>query len=155
MSFKPEDTTIKDILYANINYIIPRYQRKYVWAEKNWNDMIEDIFRIIDNNNMNSEHFLGSFILEKSGENQIVIDGQQRLTTLTILLGIIIKLLILMKSEISTDEIKRYCFKFDAIGKPTVKLVNEEYKNILQIFLCNYIQDNSDEMLSEYIRRVI
>ena len=153
MSFKPEDTTIKDILYANINYIIPRYQRKYVWAEKNWNDMIEDIFRIIDNNNMNSEHFLGSFILEKSGENQIVIDGQQRLTTLTILLGIIIKLLILMKSEISTDEIKRYCFKFDAIGKPTVKLVNEEYKNILQIFLCNYIQDNSDEMLSEYIKR--
>lgn len=35
MSFKPEDTTIKDILYANINYIIPRYQRKYVWTEKN------------------------------------------------------------------------------------------------------------------------
>lgn len=93
MSFKPEDTTIKDLLYTNINYIIPRYQRKYVWTEKNWNDMIEDIFRIIDNNNMNSEHFIGSFILEKCSENQIVIDGQQRLTTLTILLGIVIKLL--------------------------------------------------------------
>lgn len=153
MSFKPEDTTIKDLLYTNINYIIPRYQRKYVWTEKNWNDMIEDIFRIIDNNNMNSEHFIGSFILEKCSENQIVIDGQQRLTTLTILLGIVIKLLVLMESKLSTEEIKRYCFKIDNTATPFVKLVNDEYVNILKIFLCDYIQDNNDEILSDYIKR--
>jgi hypothetical protein len=65
---------------------IPFFQRGYVWDEAEWTDLLTDLF------NANRRHFLGSLILKQqrsaSGEPKIVtvIDGQQRLTTLSILL---------------------------------------------------------------------
>lgn len=64
---------------------IPFFQRGYVWTESNWSDLLADLL------NANRRHFLGSLILKQqrpiSGEpkNVMVIDGQQRLTTLSIL----------------------------------------------------------------------
>ena len=65
---------------------IPYFQRPYVWVENNWEDLFENL---IDEK---QSHFLGSIILKRiptlSGQiaRFSVIDGQQRLTTLTILL---------------------------------------------------------------------
>ncbi|GMO61434.1 MAG: DUF262 and DUF1524 domain-containing protein [Treponemataceae bacterium] len=65
---------------------IPFFQREYVWGKNNWEDLLDDLF------NFDKTHFLGSLILKqqkaKSGEPKevLVIDGQQRLTTLTVLL---------------------------------------------------------------------
>ncbi len=66
---------------------IPFFQRGYVWGTENWEELFEEM------QNFNSSHFLGSLILKKiENENaskpskSIIIDGQQRLTTLTILL---------------------------------------------------------------------
>lgn len=65
---------------------IPFFQRGYVWDEASWTDLLTDLF------NASRRHFLGSLILKQqrsvSGEpkNVTVIDGQQRLTTLSILL---------------------------------------------------------------------
>lgn len=65
---------------------IPFFQRPYVWKKDNWQGLWEDLFR------ENGRHFLGSIILKwqkaRAGEpnRAIVIDGQQRLTTLNILM---------------------------------------------------------------------
>jgi uncharacterized protein with ParB-like and HNH nuclease domain len=65
---------------------IPFFQRAYIWDEDNWNDLLSDLL------NENKTHFLGSLILKQerslTGEAKevLVIDGQQRLTTLSILL---------------------------------------------------------------------
>lgn len=65
---------------------IPYFQRSYVWKENNWEELFDNL---IDEN---QSHFLGSIILKRintrSGETErfSVIDGQQRLTTLSILL---------------------------------------------------------------------
>jgi hypothetical protein len=65
---------------------IPFFQRGYVWGEAEWTDLLTELF------NAKRRHFLGSLILKQqrvaSGEpkNVMVIDGQQRLTTLSILL---------------------------------------------------------------------
>lgn len=65
---------------------IPFFQRGYVWDEANWTDLLADLL------NASRRHFLGSLILKQqrsgSGEpkNVTVIDGQQRLTTLSLLL---------------------------------------------------------------------
>ena len=65
---------------------IPFFQRGYVWTKDNWRDLIEDL------EDDSSSHFLGSIILKSikttSGETPrwSLIDGQQRLTTLSILL---------------------------------------------------------------------
>lgn len=67
--------------------IIPFFQRTYVWDEENWKDLIEELC-----NERKANNFLGNIILKhfpsvsgKSKEAE-VIDGQQRLTTLSILL---------------------------------------------------------------------
>ena len=65
---------------------IPFFQRAYVWNEKNWEDLIADLLKT------GKSHFLGSLILKQveiqtgNSKQVLVIDGQQRLTTLTILL---------------------------------------------------------------------
>ena len=67
-------------------YDIPFFQRAYVWDEENWSELLNNF---LDNTD---SHFLGSIILKQeqtsSGEHSryMVIDGQQRLTTLSILL---------------------------------------------------------------------
>ncbi len=64
--------------------VIPFFQRSYVWSEENWKDLLDDLTK-------DKSHFLGSIIIKqhkRTGEvnEAIVIDGQQRLTTLSILL---------------------------------------------------------------------
>ena len=65
---------------------VPFFQRTYVWSEENWADLLSELF------DSNRNHFLGSLILKQqntpSGDAKelLVIDGQQRLTTLSILL---------------------------------------------------------------------
>lgn len=65
---------------------IPFFQRAYVWNDDNWKDLLEDLLRT------SGSHFLGSIILKRAksitgtADKAIIIDGQQRLTTLSILI---------------------------------------------------------------------
>ena len=62
-------------------YIIPPYQREYSWKEEQWESLFNDIYE------NETGYFLGSIICISSETNELdVIDGQQRLTTLSILL---------------------------------------------------------------------
>ena len=65
------------------NYEIPVYQRAYSWDKKNWEMFLEDILEQLNGDN---NYFYGNILLEtiKKDRNYEVIDGQQRLTTLTI-----------------------------------------------------------------------
>ena len=73
-------------LAAPSYYDIPFFQRAYVWKEDNWRELFEDL------SSSKRSHFLGSIILKNelvsAGDNSryFVIDGQQRLTTLSVLL---------------------------------------------------------------------
>lgn len=59
---------------------VPFFQRRYVWDEENWNELLNSF------ENTQVVPFLGSIILrEESGSKFTIIDGQQRLTTVTIL----------------------------------------------------------------------
>jgi len=79
---------------SNIQYIIPFFQRPYVWSEENWEILWDNVQKIHEDykNEIKSEHFIGTLITKQRtaeilGQNQYdVIDGQQRLTTITILL---------------------------------------------------------------------
>jgi len=65
-------------------YIIPPYQREYTWGKKEWENLLVDIL----DNDIN--YFLGSIICIKNTNNEFdLIDGQQRLTTISILLSTI------------------------------------------------------------------
>lgn len=66
-----------------VKYVIPVYQRKYNWSTKQCKQLFNDILSIIDND---KEHFFGSVVLfDNKFDTYIVIDGQQRLTTISLM----------------------------------------------------------------------
>lgn len=81
--------TINDIFNGNRILEIPFFQRAYVWGEKQWERLLEDMEAV---SKTNKPYFLGSVILKqqptssasKVGDIRTLIDGQQRLTTLNI-----------------------------------------------------------------------
>lgn len=82
MQFKQE-TILSLFDSSQKSYIIPVYQRAYSWEEEQWNAFIEDLVEQTEGEN---SYFYGNILLEiiKKGKEYEIIDGQQRLTTLTI-----------------------------------------------------------------------
>ena len=94
MEFTPEQKALNDLFGNDMTYIIPEYQRPYSWecigkSDKNnqvnviWQDLID----FYESKNPNI-YFMGSMVVIGDGATRTyeVVDGQQRLTTLTILL---------------------------------------------------------------------
>ena len=68
--------------------IVPKYQRDYAWEEKHVNDLLIDISNAIQNEE--KEYFIGSIVVKNNeNERSEVVDGQQRLATITILINCI------------------------------------------------------------------
>ena len=85
MSFEAKDYPISDIL-NKVVFDIPRNQRRYVWKKSSWQDLFEDVLFSITEE---KPHFIGSIVLKKGSKKDglsyyTIIDGQQRLTTITL-----------------------------------------------------------------------
>ena len=87
--------TLGGILSDKIQHIIPVFQRPYSWTKRNWEAMWVDIQALIDEGDKSPEHFLGPMIIDQGDtgayvpKKYLVIDGQQRLVTLSILLCVL------------------------------------------------------------------
>jgi hypothetical protein len=75
---------LKDLLSNGKFYTVPPYQRDYSWKQEHWEDLWEDLLAAAD---QDVDHYLGALVLE-SGERKRfrIIDGQQRIATLSILI---------------------------------------------------------------------
>src|SRR5699024_9949897 len=87
MSFEARDYPISNIFNKAV-FEIPRNQRRYVWSKENWQDLYDDLCFSISQDN---PHFFGSIVLKEEQKQEgldyyLIIDGQQRLTTITLLL---------------------------------------------------------------------
>jgi hypothetical protein len=102
-----------EMLSGNVRFIIPFFQRGYTWKKRNWEQLFLDIKeQIIDElaegaDICDVEHFFGPIVvMEQPGSPDLkeflVIDGQQRITTVYLLLGLIRQLLG-MKKHLSGD----------------------------------------------------
>ncbi|OBW95795.1 DUF262 domain-containing protein [Gallibacterium anatis] len=70
------------------NYIIPIYQRNYAWGRDEIELLIQDISEALKNEeNKENNYYIGSLVVAKRTDGYEVIDGQQRLTTLKLLLS--------------------------------------------------------------------
>ena len=73
-------------------YKVPRFQRSYSWDESNWEDLWLDILAL--KNNEETIHYLGTIVLQTSDNKTFtIIDGQQRIVTLSIIILACLKLL--------------------------------------------------------------
>lgn len=103
VSFEAKERAVDKLLNDAI-YFIPRNQRRYVWNSQHWSDMYDDVLLVADK--VASSHFIGSIVLKDEGKDEglskyTVIDGQQRILTLTIFL---IAIMFTMKKRNMMDD---------------------------------------------------
>jgi hypothetical protein len=130
---------------AKIVYQIPRYQRPYTWNKKHWEDLFDDI---LDND---PGYFLGSIICINQTDDTMavqhleLIDGQQRMTTLSILMASIYVSLSEYSEQLSDDQ------KLELLNlkrKLLLKGTEDSIRVIPQIH--NNNQDDYRAILSEF-----
>lgn len=83
-----DQISLGDLLSQAV-YKIPRHQRGYAWSKSEVNDFLSDIQYLVDSKDSSMEHYFGTIIVfdePKGGSRRIkkVIDGQQRLTTVSL-----------------------------------------------------------------------
>jgi len=75
-----------------VRYEIPKFQRDYTWEIEQWDDLWYDINVL--RKNEESDHYMGYLVLQTSeNKNFQIIDGQQRLTTLSVMILVVLKCL--------------------------------------------------------------
>ena len=104
---------------VGVRYVIPRYQRAYAWEEKEIEQLIDDI---CDDNDPKRDYYIGSLIVARrkadDGVEYEVIDGQQRLTTIYLLLQCLLDEGYFSRGEVSVGE----ALSFDCRSKSNYTL---------------------------------
>ncbi len=138
MELHAETRSVNQIFSPNKKYMVPRFQREYSWEgeeiDEFWDDIVQQI-KTVEAKVRNEEYFIGCIVLvgEETKLEYLIVDGQQRLTTLTIFLRCIVSRL----SELGDIPAANALYKnviegTDNDGNPYFKLVNESPKPFFQ-----------------------
>lgn len=91
---KVDNVKLKDLLEGSRQFVVPRFQRTYCWEKRHWDDLWNDLVELYDDKKYR-EHFMGVIVtmpveMQPHGVNKfLLIDGQQRLTTILLILACI------------------------------------------------------------------
>ncbi|MDR0989266.1 MAG: DUF262 domain-containing HNH endonuclease family protein [Prevotellaceae bacterium] len=78
------------LIRSRNRYIVPKFQRDYSWSEEQWDDLWQDINQMMSDDI--SDHYMGYLVLQTANnEDYSIIDGQQRFTTITMIILAAIK----------------------------------------------------------------
>lgn len=130
MQFEFSTKTFRTLLDNNLNkLLIPRFQRDYAWEEEHISEFIEDLVKNLKDEN--SEYFFGTVLITGNmngtkGELE-VIDGQQRITTATILLSTIGKIFKEKSQKNLAERVWEFIIKTDDNDQKMTVLHNETF----------------------------
>jgi uncharacterized protein with ParB-like and HNH nuclease domain len=86
------NSTYRQLMGNGLKYEIPKFQRDYTWESEQWSDLWQDLNDLESGDE--SEHYMGYLVLQiVNNKNYRIIDGQQRLTTMSILILAILRCL--------------------------------------------------------------
>lgn len=132
---------LQKIFSEDFWFVIPEYQRPYVWQKDNIEELIEDLYYAFENKEDN-EYFLGSLVLKNTNNESFneyeVLDGQQRLTTFFMMIAVLRDLL--------DDEDYKSTLR-ELIYQKENKLKKIPSRNRLAY----YIRDNVEDFIDEFI----
>ncbi len=84
-NFNTRNDIFRKLLGNGLTYRIPRFQRDYSWGEEEWDDLWQDLLGTL-NEDGEPAHYMGYLVLQSKDDKVFdVIDGQQRLTTLSLI----------------------------------------------------------------------
>lgn len=118
--------TLKDIFLSDTyRFEIPSYQRPYSWTTREARELLDDVVEAMGDGQ--DDYFLGSFVLVKqpNAKHAEVVDGQQRLTTLTILLAV-------LRDLSETEDVRSYLDQFITVGRDPIGK-NSSGESILRV----------------------
>ncbi|BDU67531.1 MAG: hypothetical protein TYPL_1840 [Candidatus Tyloplasma litorale] len=147
-NFKAKEFSVFEIFVdKNVPFFVPFYQRKYNWTyEEEVLELINDLeefYLEIKNGNQKS-YYLGNIIvkpikskLSNTIKQYILIDGQQRLTTLILIFNYLKKILKKLKNSFTSEEYELYIFELDKIL----------YSNMINKRILSLSNPSSDDVL--------
>lgn len=155
MNIKPYDKTIRDLLGSKRQFFIPRFQREYSWEKKNYQEFFEDMIGnlTIQNGKISaSQYFLGTMLFIGNfteGTEQVihVVDGQQRLTTITILFSALSDRFMTLDEETLSRQMFKYIMTEDDDGNE-VRILKSKTN---YPFFAYFIQDKEKVVQPEAI----
>jgi raw score 3.25 len=104
-----EQRSVRDIIDKKINFNVPAYQRGYRWNKLNVTDLLDDLLEFMQDDSSGKFYCLQPLVVKKIDKNRYnVIDGQQRLTTIFIILKYLENLL---REKNGIDEIYTLCYE--------------------------------------------
>src|SRR3989304_2978529 len=131
--------SVNEVFSVNRKYLVPRFQREYSWTQEEieefWDDVSGQISQKQDGSISNEEYFIGCIVLvgEDTKFEHLIVDGQQRLTTLTIFLRALVNRFSALKETAAADALHANLIEgIDNDGKKYFKLVNETPKPYFQ-----------------------
>jgi len=150
--------TISELL-KGVKYYIDYYQREYKWQEKQINELIDDLvgkfLEEFDPAHPRSKvadyphYFLGSIIISKKENGNYIVDGQQRLTSLTLLLVFLRNLQKNINDKVNIDELI-YSEKY---GQKSFNLVVDEREECMMSLFNGEVLDENGQ--NESIKNLI
>lgn len=146
-----ETKNFQSIMTESKKLKIPQYQRDYSWNEEQWDELFNDILKGKKNK---SKHYMGALVFINRKDNTLeVVDGQQRLTTIAIMIHSVIKFINeLINNDIEKEEnIERINIIKSYIGKKSSKdltwenrlELNEENNKFYNTYIMNFEQVTS------------
>ena len=134
MTTEPQIVSIGDLLTYPLS--LPEYQRPYTWNAKSASTLYWDVFEAYSNSL--DEYRIGSVILYFNGKSYDIVDGQQRLTTISLLLYCLDK-------NSSTALLKQ------KYGKASKKAISQNFNTLSQ--LCENLDNERKSGLKEYLKK--
>lgn len=128
---------------------IPVYQRNYAWDTSNCNQLFNDLISIIERKNSNDprslDHFFGLVVVENSGksEEEYVIDGQQRITTISLLF-------LAIYQRLSSREGLNSILFVDDTEEPKLKLNLEDSKAYQRLFSTDELNTKESKITENF-----
>lgn len=139
---KASETSLRNLLEGGKQFQIPLFQRPYSWKKENWETLWEDLMSLYTGA-VQGSYFLGPIVTQSVSSTAdgispfIVIDGQQRLTTLTIVLAVLRNYLKKFDSNMAQEVEELYLLNKFKKNDDCYKLLptqddRDVYKNIIQ-----------------------
>ena len=154
MEVRAENLKIEAV-FKKGEYVIPSHQRQYAWEKPHLESFISDILKYNDGN-----YFIGHVVCtgEFNGANFDVIDGQQRITTITIMLCVLRDIFLGSNQKDLADGINNnYIFPKNRGNEKYIVLTNQQPYPIFQKYVQNagYSEDQNIEPTNDGEKRII
>ena len=131
-------TTLEELLKKDTRYVVSFFQREYSWTQDDWSDLLFDILKCKD---LLSDHFFGFMALRKVDDSISIIEGQQRFSTITILISLIRDILKERQNK-KWEEIERsYIKSVDELSEDSYTTYKLELSEMNKSFFKDFIQE--------------